>query len=54
MASPLTLECSKCRKKLSKTDSKRCSNCKLTYYCSVKCREIIGNLIKQFVKRGLI
>ena len=38
MASPLTLECSKCRKKLSKTDSKRCSNCKLTYYCSVKCQ----------------
>ena len=38
MPSPLSVECSKCKKKLSETNKKRCSNCKLTYYCSVKCQ----------------
>ena len=41
MPSPLSLECSKCKKKLSETNKKRCSNCKLTYYCSVN-REQLG------------
>ena len=38
MPSPLSIECSKCKKKLGETNRKKCSNCKLTYYCSVKCQ----------------
>ena len=53
MASPFVIKCENCEENLTENpDRKRCSNCKLVYYCDAQIVRRIMLDIKVFVRKN--